>query len=94
MTVFEAEVGGDGVVVARGTPYKLREGWTLERVQAEAARSAEGKPWRCRVKHRREVIGDLFIPEDPIEAMLALIPRNDKLTRCKRCGEVAERGLA
>lgn len=90
--ILEHEVGQpENVVTAADTPYALRKGWTLERVKAEAARSEFGPPLLCRIKHRRRVIADLFVPEDPLLGMLAILRRTSALVHCSRCGLIAER---
>jgi hypothetical protein len=90
----------DNVVVVNGqygARYELAEGWTLDLLKSSAAMaSLRPKPLRCKIKHKNEVVGELYqAPMDGplIDVAASLIQGSfyDVLLRCKRCGAVRER---
>ena len=79
-----------------GPAFKLRAPHTVESIREAVARAPENSSWRCRRgRHKRVVVGDVYIPEEPlVESALACIASvtTDALVQCRRCGAVAVRG--
>lgn len=80
-------------ISGHGPVFELKEGWTVERVRNSAGyAAAHKKPWRCRIKHRLQKVGELYEPEDDLLlAICQLITHAESLHRCRRCGEIRQR---
>lgn len=79
-----------------GVPIEIREPHTVTSLEADrVCAAAARKPWLCRLRHRREVVGVPAVGHEDLGVRaLAVVGRQmvKDVVRCRRCGAVKVRG--
>jgi hypothetical protein len=80
---------GAEIVEVDHVPFTLRPPHTLASIREDAGR--KGRPWLCRLRHKRRVVGNIYYPDDLIAKTFVMMASGSAraLVRCERCGTIA-----